>query len=102
MTQLPLHCRHIAGFLHNEHPHTVSGRMGSFIFIHPGKISYLIPNRIYHLRRQSSVAMGIGKWREEQGMGLPLLVVLSSLLFKIVFYCGYYPLPADRIWGVGQ
>ena len=48
MPQLPLHCRHIAGFLHNEHPHTVPGRVGSFIFIHPGKIPDLIPHGVDH------------------------------------------------------
>ena len=48
MAQRPLHRRHIAGFFHNEAPHTMSGRVGSLDFIHPGKIPYLIPHRIDH------------------------------------------------------
>ena len=48
MTQLPLHRRHIAGLLHNEHAHAMPGRVGSLVFIHPGKIPNLIPHRIDH------------------------------------------------------
>ena len=59
MAQLPLHRRYIAGFLHNEHPHPVSGRMRCFVIIHAGKIPDLIPHRIYHFRVQPAITVGI-------------------------------------------
>ena len=57
-TQLPLHHRHVAGFLHDEHPHAVSGRVGSFLLIHAGIIPDLIPHRIYYLRVQPAITVG--------------------------------------------
>ena len=59
MPQLPLHCRHIAGFLHNEHPHAVSSRVRGLTFIHPGKIPHLILHGVDHPWGESTVAMGI-------------------------------------------
>jgi hypothetical protein len=46
MPKLPLHRRHIAGLLHNEHPHAVPGRVRGLVLIDPGKIPGLIPYRI--------------------------------------------------------
>ena len=96
MPQLPLYRRHIAGLLHNEHPHAVPGRVRGLVLIDPGKITDLIPHRIDHLRGQSTITVGIGGRREKQGMTLPFLQVLFPLLFEIVNDRGK-PLPADRI-----
>ena len=58
MAQLPLHRRHIAGFLHDEHAHAMPGRMRCFVLSHAGKIPDLIPHGIYHFRVQPAITVG--------------------------------------------
>ena len=59
MTELPLNRRNIAGFLDEVPTHAMAGVMKR-VAPYPGQFANLIPNRVDHLRVETTVAVGIG------------------------------------------